>query len=80
MEYQQCGPLCPQTCDYDASDCYSGCVEGCFCPIDKVLMGGECINKTNCPGKLPGYLASHVILLSAVIFINLVLYSYSYNV
>ena len=60
MEYQQCGPLCPQTCDYDASDCYSGCAEGCFCPNDKVLIDGECINKTNCPGKLASYMASHI--------------------
>lgn len=52
MKYQQCGPLCPQTCNFDTSDCYSGCAEGCFCPTDKVLMDGECINKTNCPGKL----------------------------
>ena len=52
MEYQQCGPVCPQTCGNDASDCYSGCAEGCFCPNDEVLVDGECINKTNCPGKL----------------------------
>ena len=51
MEYQQCGPICPQTCNFETSDCYSGCAEGCFCPRNTVLMYGECTNKANCPGK-----------------------------
>ena len=70
MEYQQCGPVCPQTCGNDASDCYSGCAEGCFCPNDEVLMDGKCINKTNCPGKLTSYVHGPIILLIMVIFIH----------
>ena len=57
--YQQCGPVCPQTCDTDEdTDCSSGCVEGCFCPNGEVLLNGNCVNRTDCQGKYPVYIAS----------------------
>jgi len=51
--YQQCGPVCPQTCDTvnDAS-CSSGCSEGCFCPDDQVFANGKCINVADCQGTV----------------------------
>ena len=64
MEYQQCGPLCLQTCNFETTDCYSGCGEGYFCSTDKVLVDGECINKTNCPGKLHDYTVFSNIVIS----------------
>ena len=52
MVYQQCGPVCPQTCDtLEDEDCSNGCIEGCFCPSGKVLFHGNCINATKCAGK-----------------------------
>ena len=51
MVYQQCGPLCPQTCDnIGTSDCHGGCAEGCFCPYGQVLSEGRCIDPIACPG------------------------------
>ena len=51
MVYQQCGQVCPQTCDTKESlDCIGGCTEGCFCPGDMVLWKGNCINATECKG------------------------------
>ena len=53
MVYQQCGPVCPQTCDTDEDeDCSNGCIGGCFCPIGKVVFNGNCINATECAGKV----------------------------
>ena len=52
MIYQQCGPVCPQTCDnYDNAECSSGCVDGCFCPSETVLSYGYCINVSYCQGR-----------------------------
>ena len=52
MVYQQCGPLCPQTCDnIGTSNCQGGCAEGCFCPDDQVWYNGSCIATALCPGK-----------------------------
>ena len=52
MVYQQCGPVCPQTCDnYDNAECSSGCVDGCFCPSETVLSYGYCINVSYCQGR-----------------------------
>ena len=51
MVYQQCGPLCPQTCDTNEDEeCSGGCVEGCFCPSGTVLYNNNCINVTDCQG------------------------------
>ena len=51
MVYQQCGPLCPQTCDRNEDEeCSSGCVEGCFCPSGKVLSNNNCIDANECQG------------------------------
>ena len=50
MIYQQCGPLCPQTCDTNEDECSGGCVEGCFCPSGKVLWNGNCIDSSECAG------------------------------
>ena len=53
MVYQQCGPVCPQTCDTDEdAECSNGCVEGCFCPSGKVLYNEMCINEADCEGIL----------------------------
>ena len=50
MIYQQCGLLCPQTCDnFDTSNCVAGCAEGCFCPDGQVVYNGECIVPIACP-------------------------------
>ena len=52
MTYQQCGPVCPQTCDTDEStDCSGGCIEGCFCPTGKVLLNGNCVDRSDCQGN-----------------------------
>ena len=52
MVYQQCGPLCPQTCNnIGTSICHGGCAEGCFCPDGLVLSEGRCIEPLTCPGK-----------------------------
>ena len=51
MVYQQCGPLCPQTCDnIGTSNCHGGCAEGCFCPDGQVFLNGRCINPIACAG------------------------------
>ncbi|XP_063003641.1 SCO-spondin-like [Elgaria multicarinata webbii] len=54
LEYDPCGPACPQTCKNfglePADHCDSvSCVEGCFCPEGKVLHGGRCIDPAECP-------------------------------
>uniref|UniRef100_H9GNM8 SCO-spondin n=1 Tax=Anolis carolinensis TaxID=28377 RepID=H9GNM8_ANOCA len=54
MEYDPCGPACPQTCkNYGlepADHCETlSCVEGCFCPEGKVLHGDRCIDPSECP-------------------------------
>ena len=46
--YQQCGPVCPQTCENQ--QCSAGCAEGCFCPDGMVLSNNKCINLTDCQG------------------------------
>lgn len=58
MVYQSCGSLCPQTCDNEIAgeSCISGCVEGCFCPDDKTVVGGECVHPVSCPGMCIQYL------------------------
>ena len=52
MIYQNCGPLCPQTCDNELSSelCISGCVEGCFCLDGQIVVDGECAHPVSCPG------------------------------
>ena len=55
MVYQQCGSMCPQTCEYNdtaAAVCAQGCAEGCFCPDGKVLDDdGHCTDLLNCSSK-----------------------------
>ena len=52
MVYQQCGPVCPKTCDTDEDeDCNNGCIEGCFCPSGQVIFNENCINYTECAGN-----------------------------
>ena len=49
MLFQQCGILCPQTCDTPAMSA-SGCAEGCFCPNGQVADGnGQCVEPGACP-------------------------------
>ena len=56
MVYQQCGPLCPQTCDnIGTSNCLGGCAEGCFCPDGQVFLNGRCVNPIACPGQLHNF-------------------------
>ena len=51
MIYQQCGPLCPQTCDNLDQPCEGGCAEGCFCAVGQVLINGVCVDETLCTGN-----------------------------
>jgi len=47
--FQQCGSLCPQTCDYLNETCYNGCAEGCFCPAGQIAgRDGVCRPMTTC--------------------------------
>jgi len=52
--YQQCGPACPQTCDFINSDepqaCGLPCVPGCYCPNGQVEKDGICVNSSECRG------------------------------
>ena len=49
MVYQQCGPICPQTCDSSNVTCYGGCAEGCFCPDGQVFdEQGQCVDNSIC--------------------------------
>ena len=49
--FQQCGPLCPQTCENINATCIGGCAEGCFCPMGQVVDdAGNCIDESACPG------------------------------
>ena len=51
MVYQQCGSLCPQTCDNIGTlNCQGGCAEGCFCPDGQVFYNRNCINPILCQG------------------------------
>ena len=52
MIYQQCGPLCPQTCDNLDQPCEGGCAEGCFCAVGQVLIDGECLDIFRCTGSI----------------------------
>ena len=52
MIFQQCGPVCPQTCNSSTACNISGCAEGCFCPDGQVMNGdGLCIDPRNCTSK-----------------------------
>ena len=46
MEYRECGPLCPYTCDsyFGKNPCFSlRCAPGgCFCPDNHVMADGHC--------------------------------------
>ena len=50
MQFQQCGPLCPQKCGVSTT-CSSGCAEGCFCPPGLVAdEDKQCVEPATCPG------------------------------
>ena len=54
MVYQQCGSLCPATCDDMTAPtmCQEGCAEGCFCPDGEVTDSkGQCVEHRLCPGQ-----------------------------
>jgi len=60
MVYQQCGPLCPQTCDRNEDEeCSGGCVEGCFCPVGMFVSYGYCIGLSDCQGTYFNNVCSH---------------------
>jgi len=55
--YQQCGPLCPQSCDSISEACYGGCAEGCFCTDGKVMNEmQECVAPDLCPGEFTAFM------------------------
>ena len=64
MVYQQCGCICPQTCDNIGGTCIGGCTEGCFCPAGLVIDDdGRCVEPATCPGM-------YVLNYSPLCFIN----------
>ena len=52
MEYQQCGPVCAQTCQTVNTGCIGGCIDGCFCPSGQVVIEGRCRDVDDCASKL----------------------------
>ena len=65
MMYQQCGSLCPQTCDnIGMSTCQGGCAEGCFCPDGQVWSNGECISPVLCQGILYSVYAIGLLIIN----------------
>ena len=76
MVYQQCGSLCPQTCDnVRTSNCHAhgGCAEGCFCPDGQVLYNGRCIHPIVCPGlyKYNSVLTMFICIMNETTYVNL---------
>ena len=73
MTFQQCGPVCPQSCDSTDATCHSGCAEGCFCPDGQIINeDGECDEPTTCPGELTHYHISVTVSKShAIIYIHI---------
>jgi len=63
MVFQQCGSLCPQTCDNIEVPCQGGCAEGCFCPDGQVLLDGECVDPFRCTGQCADQLSQHNFIL-----------------
>lgn len=51
MVYQECGPICPQTCDNKDEPCDGGCAAGCFCPYKQYLLDGVCVDEEVCTGN-----------------------------
>nr|XP_042904159.1 uncharacterized protein LOC107439698 isoform X4 [Parasteatoda tepidariorum] len=50
MEYNECGPPCPATCEDQQPVCFQEkCVDGCHCPAGTVLDNGICISVEECP-------------------------------
>ena len=52
MVYQDCGPLCPQTCQERDEVCAGGCAAGCFCPSGQYLLDGKCVEELLCTGNI----------------------------
>ena len=52
MVYQECGPICPQTCDNKDEPCDGGCAAGCFCPYTQYLLDGVCVDEEVCTGNV----------------------------
>ena len=72
MQFQQCGPLCPQVCDAHAM-CTSGCAEGCFCPDGQVANAdGQCVEPGTCPGQFELFFYMHTYIhnLHTGIYLN----------
>ncbi|XP_065903900.1 P-selectin-like [Dysidea avara] len=52
--FQQCGSLCPQTCENIGATCTGGCAEGCFCPLGQVInQDGNCEDASTCEPICP---------------------------
>lgn len=51
-EWKECGSACPPTCLSPKPEiCIKNCISGCFCKEGFLLHEGDCIAKTDCPGK-----------------------------
>ncbi|XP_049268832.1 sushi, von Willebrand factor type A, EGF and pentraxin domain-containing protein 1 [Rhipicephalus sanguineus] len=49
MEFNTCGPVVTPRCSPHNKIAHGPCVPGCFCPADRVLHKGRCIEKHECP-------------------------------
>ena len=61
MEYQECGSVCPVTCENHANPpvCIDICVDGCFCPPGQALPNStstKCVAVEDCPGSCVVYI------------------------
>ena len=51
--WDDCGTICPITCDnYDSKPfCADVCVPGCFCKKGYILNNGTCVKPHMCPSE-----------------------------
>ncbi|KAH7954691.1 hypothetical protein HPB49_020960 [Dermacentor silvarum] len=51
MVFHTCGPVVTPRCSIRKTIDDGPCVPGCFCPADRVLHNGRCIEKQECPAE-----------------------------
>ncbi|XP_075545715.1 sushi, von Willebrand factor type A, EGF and pentraxin domain-containing protein 1-like [Dermacentor variabilis] len=51
MVFHTCGPVVTPRCSVLKKIADGPCVPGCFCPVDRVLHRGRCIEKDECPAE-----------------------------